>query len=76
MKNTSFTGCLIAQGTHAENQSNMTIISHTILMSKLQFKWTYGLFGNNYSVATLSPLYPTVLDIDCLVFCNLPAMDQ
>ena len=31
-------------------------------MSKINIlKWTYGLFGHNYRVATLSTLYLTVL---------------
>ena len=33
-------------------------------MTKINmFKWTYGLFGENYRVATLTLLYLTVLGI-------------
>ena len=32
------------------------------------FEWTYGLFGNNYKVATLSELYLTVTESSCKVY--------
>ena len=40
---------------HVKNEYNMSKIN--------KFKWTFGLFGQNYRVATLSKMYLTVLGI-------------
>ena len=40
---------------------NRMIISQENSKKSAYFKWTYGLFGNGYRVATLSKLYLIVI---------------
>ena len=64
---TRMTICMKANLKKSDDQTNINKYRVDANITKCQkstcLKWTYGLFGYNYRVATLSTLYQTVLDI-------------